>query len=136
VCWNAATRSDQISAGKRGTDGSSTSPSATGQESLPPDTEQRMGQFTDLVAIAVTNAQNRAGLISSRARIVAASDEARQRIDRDLHDGAQQRLLALTLRLRSVAAPHESEDFGTEVEDVAADLVDVMDAGEGCGIAG
>ena len=48
---------------------------------LPPDTEQRMTEFTDLVATAVANAQNRAELITSRARIVAASDEARRRID-------------------------------------------------------
>jgi signal transduction histidine kinase len=99
----------------------------SGPGPLPPDTERRMSQFTDLVAIAVANAQNRAELISSRARIVAASDEARRRIERNLHDGAQQRLLALTLRLRSAAAPHESDEFGAEVKEVAADLVDVID---------
>jgi GAF domain-containing protein len=99
----------------------------SGQGPLPPDTERRMSEFTDLVATAVANAQNRAELISSRARIVAASDEARRRIERDLHDGAQQRLLALTLRLRSVAAPHVTDEFGAEVQDVAADLVDVIE---------
>ncbi|MDQ1736754.1 MAG: hypothetical protein QOH56_3005 [Pseudonocardiales bacterium] len=99
----------------------------SGQGPLPPDTERRMSEFTDLVATAVANAQNRAELISSRARIVAASDEARRRIERDLHDGAQQRLLALTLRLRSAAAPHVSDEFGAEVQDVAADLVDVIE---------
>jgi signal transduction histidine kinase len=86
-----------------------------------------MSQFTELVATAVANAQSRAELIASRARIVAASDEARRRIERNLHDGAQQRLLALTLRLRTAAAPHESSEFGAEVKDVAADLVDVID---------
>src|SRR5438552_9281922 len=65
-------------------------------------------------------------LITSRARIVAASDEARRRVERDLHDGAQQRLVALALRLRS-AAPHQSTGFGAEVTDVAADLMDVID---------
>src|SRR5690242_14662937 len=78
----------------------------SGQGPLPPDTEQRMMDFTDLVATAVANAQSRAELITSRARIVAASDEARRRIERDLHDGAQQRLLALALRLRSAATAH------------------------------
>jgi signal transduction histidine kinase len=97
------------------------------QGPLPPDTERRMTEFTDLVATAVANAQNRAELITSRARIVAASDEARRRIERDLHDGAQQILIALTLRLRSAAAPHESDEFGAEVKDVAADLVAVID---------
>ena len=77
----------------------------SGQASLPPDTEQRMTEFTELVATAVANAQSRAELITSRARIVAASDEVRRRIERDLHDGAQQRLVTLALRLRSAAEP-------------------------------
>ena len=59
-----------------------------GQGPLPPDAEQRMTEFTDLVATAVANAQSRAELMASRARIVAASDEVRRRIERDLHDGA------------------------------------------------
>ncbi|HEY2041739.1 MAG TPA: GAF domain-containing sensor histidine kinase [Jatrophihabitans sp.] len=99
----------------------------SGEGPLPPDTERRMTEFTGLVATAVANAQNRAELITSRARIVAASDEARRRIERDLHDGAQQVLIALALRLRSAAAPHESDEFGAEVKNVAADLVDVID---------
>src|SRR5437870_7095518 len=101
-------------------------PVGSGHGPLPPGTEQRMSQFTSLVATAVANAQNRAELITSRARIVAASDEARRRVERDLHDGAQQRLVALALRLRS-AAPHQSTGFGAEVTDVAADLMDVID---------
>jgi signal transduction histidine kinase len=98
------------------------------QGPLPPDIEQRMAQFTDLVATAVANAQNRAELITSRARIVAASDEARRRIERDLHDGAQQRLLALALRLGSAAAaPLDSDGLRTEITDVAAGLMDAID---------
>jgi signal transduction histidine kinase len=99
----------------------------SGQGPLRPDTEQRMAEFTGLVATAVANAQYRAELITSRARIVAASDEARRLIERDLHDGAQQRLLALALRLRSAAAPLGSDESGTEIRDVAAGLVDVID---------
>ncbi|MDX6227589.1 MAG: hypothetical protein QOI76_979 [Frankiales bacterium] len=99
----------------------------SGQGPLPPDTEQRMGAFTDLVATAVANAQNRSELMTSRARIVAASDEARRRIERDLHDGAQQRLLALAFRLRMVAAPEESEELRTEITDVAAEVLGVID---------
>jgi signal transduction histidine kinase len=99
----------------------------SGQGPLPPDTEQRMTQFTDLVATAVANAQNRAELISSRTRIVTASDEARRRIERDLHDGAQQSLLALAMRLRSAAAAQERDETRTELADVAAGLMDVMD---------
>jgi signal transduction histidine kinase len=99
----------------------------SGQGPLPPDTEQRMTEFTDLVATAVANAQSRAELITSRARIVAAADEARRRIERDLHDGAQQRLLALSLRLRWAAAPNESDEISTEITDAAADLLEVID---------
>jgi signal transduction histidine kinase len=99
----------------------------SGQGPLPPDVEQRMTEFTDLVATAVANAQSRAELITSRARIVAASDEARRRIERDLHDGAQQGLLALALRLRFAAAPYENEEIRTEITDVARGLLGVID---------
>ncbi len=60
---------------------------------LPVDAEARLGDFTDLVAMAIANAESRAALTASRARIVAAADESRRRIERDLHDGAQQRLV-------------------------------------------
>jgi signal transduction histidine kinase len=99
----------------------------SGEGPLPEGTEQRMTQFTGLVAIAIANAQNRAELIASRARIVAASDEVRRRIERDLHDGAQQHLVALALRLRSAAAPEESDEIRAEITDVAAGLMRVID---------
>jgi signal transduction histidine kinase len=99
----------------------------SGQGPLPPDTERRMTEFTDLVATAIANAQSRAELKASRARIVAASDEARRRIERNLHDGAQQRLVALALRLRSAAASCEHSEIGTEITDVATELVGAID---------
>jgi PAS domain S-box-containing protein len=71
---------------------------------LPPDTGARISDFADLVATAVANAAVRAELIASRARIVAAADEARRRLERDLHDGAQQRLVSLGLRLQTAEA--------------------------------
>jgi signal transduction histidine kinase len=95
----------------------------SGEGPLPPDTEQRMTDFTDLVATAVGNAQNRAELTTSRVRLVAASDEARRQFERDLHDGAQQRLLALGLRLRTAAAAHEGGDVRNEIDDIAAGLM-------------
>ena len=76
---------------------------ASGHE-LPPDTEMRLTGFTELVATAVANAEARAALTASRARIVAAADQTRRRIERDLHDGAQQRLVSLALQLREVHA--------------------------------
>jgi signal transduction histidine kinase len=71
---------------------------------LPPDTEARVGDFADLVATAIANAQTHAELTASRVRIVAAADDARRRIERDLHDGAQQRLVSLGLELRTAEA--------------------------------
>jgi signal transduction histidine kinase len=74
---------------------------------LPVDTEARLASFTELVATAIANAESRAELTGSRARIVAAADESRRRIERDLHDGAQQRLvhavIVLKLALRALA---------------------------------
>jgi signal transduction histidine kinase len=101
----------------------------SGQGPLPADTEQRMTEFTDLVATAVANAHSRAELISSRARLVAASDEARRRIERDLHDGAQQRLVTLGLKLRSAAAatPLGYEEIREEITDVEEGLTHVID---------
>jgi signal transduction histidine kinase len=73
-------------------------------EPLPPDTEARVGDFANLVATALANAQTREELTASRARIVAAADAARRRIERDLHDGAQQRLVSLGLDLSTAEA--------------------------------
>ena len=63
-----------------------------------------MVEFVDLVAAAISNAQNRAELAASRARVIAAADESRRRIQRDLHDGAQQRLVSTVLRLKLAKA--------------------------------
>ena len=68
------------------------------------DTERRLGAFAELLAQAIANVDARMQLEASRARIVEAADEARRRIERDLHDGAQQRLVALALSLRVTAA--------------------------------
>ena len=63
----------------------------------PDGVEARMAEFTELVATAIANAESRAELAASRARVVAAADETRRRIERDLHDGTQQRLVTLGL---------------------------------------
>jgi GAF domain-containing protein len=73
---------------------------STVKQSLPADVERRLGSFTELVATAVANAESRAALAASRARIVAAADESRRRIERDLHDGAQQRLVHAVIMLK------------------------------------
>ncbi|HET6190923.1 MAG TPA: epoxide hydrolase N-terminal domain-containing protein [Trebonia sp.] len=91
---------------------------------LPPDTEARLVSFTELVATAIANAQSRAELVASRARIVAAADEARRRIQRDLHDGTQQQLVSLMLDLRQVqaAAPPELEEGLARIAERATDV--------------
>jgi signal transduction histidine kinase len=74
------------------------------EQPLPADSEARLVSFTELVATAIANADSRAELMASRARIVAAADETRRRIERDLHDGIQQHLVSLMLDLRTVQA--------------------------------
>jgi signal transduction histidine kinase len=69
---------------------------------LPDQTEDRLAEFTELVGTAIANAQSRTELSASRARIVAAADETRRRIERDLHDGIQQRLVSLALKARMI----------------------------------
>jgi signal transduction histidine kinase len=71
------------------------------EHSLSPDTDARLASFTKLVATAIGNTESRAALAASRARIAAAADETRRRIERDLHDGIQQQLVSLILELRA-----------------------------------
>ena len=78
-------------------------------EPLSPETEHRVGDFADLLATAIYNAENRAALKASRARIVAAADAARRGFERDLHDGAQQRIVSLGLQLRALEASEQGE---------------------------
>lgn len=94
---------------------------------LPPDTEARVNDFTELVATAIANADARAELTASRARIVAAGDEARRQFERNLHDGAQQRLVSLGLELRSVEAAVRSElpALATGISDAISGLTEV-----------
>jgi signal transduction histidine kinase len=87
------------------------------EEPLPPDSEARLAGFTEMVATAIANAESRAALAASRARIVAAADESRRRIERDLHDGAQQRLVhaVIVLKLAQRALERADADAGEVV---------------------
>jgi signal transduction histidine kinase len=78
------------------------------EQRLLPDTEARLAQFTELLATAIANAESRADLAASRARVVVAADETRRRIERDLHDGTQQQLVSLMLELRAANATEPS----------------------------
>ena len=95
---------------------------------LADDTETRLTDFTHLVASLIANVQARDDLVASRARIVAASDEARRRIERNLHDGIQQRLLAVGLSVRALRTrPALPTDVEAGLENVAHDLDDVLE---------
>jgi len=101
---------------------------ATTHAPLPADTEQHMANFTELMAMAMANAESRAELTASRVRIVAAADDTRRRIERDLHDGIQQRLVSLGLDLRTTqsAAAVEHAELGKQLERVADGLGDAL----------
>jgi signal transduction histidine kinase len=96
---------------------------------FPAQTEVQMAEFTELVATAIANAENQAEVKASRARIVAASDLARRRIERDLHDGVQQRLVSLALGLRAAASgiPEGLDGIEDELAQVASGLGGVQD---------
>jgi signal transduction histidine kinase len=84
-----------------------------GPGALPADTESRIDEFTSLMATGLSNVQARAELAASRARIVAAADDERRRVVRDLHDGAQQRLVHTVVTLKLAArALERNEDTG------------------------
>jgi signal transduction histidine kinase len=94
------------------------------EQPLPADTEARLAEFTELVGTAIANAESRAALAASRERIVAAADEARRRIERDLHDGIQQRLVSLGLELREARGnvPAHLGELDDELSRVAEGL--------------
>ena len=101
---------------------------ASGHE-LPPDTEARLAGFTELVATAIANAEAQAALTASRARIVATADQTRRRIERDLHDGAQQRLVSLALQLREAqaAAPPGAGELAQRLEGAVTEVNGVLE---------
>jgi signal transduction histidine kinase len=96
---------------------------------FPPDCEPRLVEFTEIVATAIANAQSRMELAASRARVVAAADEMRRRIERDLHDGAQQRLvsLALELRLAQESVPDQQRDLRAGIGRAADGLAEILE---------
>jgi signal transduction histidine kinase len=102
---------------------------STRPEPLPAGTEAQIADFTELAATAIANTQARAELAASRARIVAAADQTRRRIERDLHDGIQQRLVALGLDLRAAqaAVPVELPDLQAQLALLAEGLGEALD---------
>jgi signal transduction histidine kinase len=101
---------------------------ASTDDLLPHDVEGRLEKFTELLATAIANAESRSQLAASRRRIVAASDQARRRIERDLHDGTQQRLVSLGLAARTAEAgvPADRGDLRAELSRIAEGLADAV----------
>jgi signal transduction histidine kinase len=96
---------------------------------LPEDTEKRMLDFTDLVATAIGNADSHAKLEASRARVLAAADATRRLIERDLHDGTQQRLVAVMLELRAMEAmpPADPEELQGQLSHMTQALDEALE---------
>jgi signal transduction histidine kinase len=96
---------------------------------LPADTEDRLASLMDLLATAIANAESRAELAASRARVIAAGDATRRRLERDLHDGAQQRLVSLALELRHAqgSIPAEMSVVRADIGRAAQELTDALD---------
>jgi signal transduction histidine kinase len=103
--------------------------SSTRDAPFPPDTEKQIGEFTELVATAIADTESRTELIASRARVVAAADETRRRIERDLHDGAQQRLVSLALELRGAEAgvPTGLDELKAQLSQTTRGLSEVLE---------
>jgi signal transduction histidine kinase len=101
---------------------------ASGPGTLAGDAEQRLAEFTELVATAVSNVQRRTDLVASRRRVVAAGDQMRRRIERNLHDGVQQQLVTLALKLRGArdGIPGELPQARAELARVEEGLANVL----------
>jgi len=103
--------------------------SVSAKEPLPVGTEARLERFSELLATAIANAEGKSELAASRRRIVAASDETRRRIERDLHDGTQQRLVSLGLTVRAAEAniPPDERDLRADLSRIAMGLADAVE---------
>jgi signal transduction histidine kinase len=104
---------------------------------FPPHTEAQIADFTELVATAIANAESRSALAASRARVVAAADDTRRRIERDLHDGIQQRLVSLGLELRlaqsevAAVAPSSAQELSRVAEELNGAIDDLREISRG-----
>jgi signal transduction histidine kinase len=103
--------------------------STTSDERFPAGTEAQIASFTELVATAIENAEAAAELRASRARIVTTADQTRRRIERDLHDGAQQRLVSIVLQLRAAQAAMSPAlaELAADLDRVAVGLTDALE---------
>jgi signal transduction histidine kinase len=103
--------------------------SSTDSVPFPAGTEARIANFAEMAVVDVANAETRVALLESRGRTVAAADEARKRLERDLHDAIQQQLLLTALRLRDVrlSLPAELEAQRAALEEAAGALTRALE---------
>jgi PAS domain S-box-containing protein len=102
--------------------------STVGPAKLAADAEQRVGQFAEVVALCLSSTEARAELAASRARIVAAGDAERRRLERNLHDGAQQRLVSLSLDLRMARSTVSADsDTAALLDSASRELSDALE---------
>ena len=96
---------------------------------LPAAAEERMANFADLITTAISNAETRTELTASRARVVTAADETRRRLERDLHDGIQQRLVSLALKARTIETmtPRPASEIQGELSLLAEGMGTALD---------
>jgi signal transduction histidine kinase len=96
---------------------------------FPADTEARLTDFAELVGMGIAHEQARSDLNASRTRIVTAADDARRRLERDLHDGAQQRLVSLALKARmtEVSLPAAQSAVKEQLAEIVQGLGDVSE---------
>jgi signal transduction histidine kinase/putative methionine-R-sulfoxide reductase with GAF domain len=96
---------------------------------IPDQAEGHLAEFTELLGTAIANTQSRTELSASRARIVAAADETRRRLERDLHDGIQQRLVSLALKARTIETmtPRPADQMQGELSLLAEGLGTALD---------
>ena len=102
---------------------------SSASQPLPPTTEDLIGDFADLAATAIRKAAARAELNASRKRIVTAADDARRQLERDLHDGAQQRLVSLVIeaRMAQASVPPELDDLNSRLSRIVSGLIDISE---------
>jgi signal transduction histidine kinase len=98
-----------------------------GEEAPSADSEERMAQFAGLLDIAIANADSRGQLTASRARLLTAGDDARRRVVRDLHDGAQQRLVHTIISLK--LARRALREGDGEAESLVGDALENAEQG-------
>jgi signal transduction histidine kinase len=98
------------------------------------DSEERLHAFAELVGQAIANVDARVKLKESRARIVEAADVARRKLERDLHDGAQQRLVSLAIQMRILTrrlGPEATPGIEACIENLLAALEELRDLARG-----